>query len=111
MLDLFTGESPMTVGQIGNHHSLEVLMKRYCFIVIAEVISEKRKGSLCWSASAISPLEASRTVVPEIKPGRQRTAINGHSHCISFSYALVEFHSTPPTSFCISSAFRSSGWV
>ena len=71
------------------------MMKLNGLLVVTEVIGQQCQRQLRRAAAAVAPLKSGRTVIPQIQPGIERTAIDGHVCDITLTAANVAPHDAP----------------
>lgn len=56
------------------------------------MIGEESERKLRRAAASVAPLEAGRTVTPQVEPGIEWAAINNNDHRMAFASALIHLH-------------------
>src|ERR1017187_10507429 len=87
------------------------MMKLNGAMVVAEVIGQQCQCQLRRAAATVAPLKSGRTVIPQVEPGIERTAIDSNVSGITFTSPFVTLHDAPPIKSCTSSKERCSGCV
>lgn len=92
MVNLCCGQCPPRVWKAGHHRPFEALVLFQCPFIVAEMVGEDRQCQLRRAAAVVAPLEAGRTVTPQVEPGIERATIHRYDHNMAFASALIHLH-------------------
>ena len=92
MVDLSAGQRPPRVGEVGHHRPFEALVKFQRPFVVADMVGQQRQRQLRRAAAAIAPLKAGDTVLPQVEPGIEWSAICRNNYRMAFAAAHIRLH-------------------
>src|ERR1035437_5355543 len=88
-VNLLAGQRPAAKRQFGGHCPLEAVMEVECLSVVAQVIGQYRQRQLGRATAAIAPLEAGRTVIPQVVPWIESAAVHRDDDGIPFAASFI----------------------
>jgi len=68
-VDVFAGEPPSSSRKARNHPAFEALVQGDRSLIVVQVLRQQRQRQLRRTTTAITALESSGTVIPEIQAG------------------------------------------